>query len=238
MPRKQLPRFERVKHYVSSRIASGRLPVGAQVPSEHDLVVKLGVSRMTVNRGLRELQAEGVLRRERGVGTFVAKPPVRPSLIEIRNIADEIAARGRVHSPRVMKLEPVPADTNLASFFGLRLGATVFHSIVVHHEDGVPIQLEERYVNPAFAPDYLRQDYSRGTTTEYLHTIDFVTEVEHTVIAIRPDARVRRLLGVDRNDACLRLFRQTWVRGIPTSKNLFTYAGGRHSLSSRYATGA
>jgi GntR family histidine utilization transcriptional repressor len=37
----------------------------------------------------------------------------------------------------------------------------VFHSVMVHLENGVPIQYEDRYVNPQAAPDYLATDFTR-----------------------------------------------------------------------------
>ena len=67
------------------------------MPSEQALVRQFGVSRMTVNRAVRELTAEQVLTRRQGSGTYVAPQKYQATLVEIRNIADEVRARGHVH---------------------------------------------------------------------------------------------------------------------------------------------
>lgn len=59
--------------------------------------------------------------------------------------------------------------------------------MIVRFEDTIPVQLEQRFVTPIFAPHYLEQDFSSLTTTRYLQSIAPATEVAHAVYAIRPD---------------------------------------------------
>ena len=66
------PLYRRVKRHILEQIGAGALAEGAQVPSENELTRLLGVSRMTAHRALRVLTHEGVLRRVRGAGCFVA----------------------------------------------------------------------------------------------------------------------------------------------------------------------
>ena len=68
------PLYARVKQMIAQQIRSGAWPAHYRVPSESELVEELGFSRMTINRALRELTAEGLLVRMQGVGTFVAQP--------------------------------------------------------------------------------------------------------------------------------------------------------------------
>lgn len=68
------PAYERVKNLVVAQINSGHWSEGDQLPSENQLVAALGLSRMTINRALRELTADGLIVRMMGVGTFVAPP--------------------------------------------------------------------------------------------------------------------------------------------------------------------
>ncbi len=71
------------------------------MPSEAELVAQFGVSRMTVNRALRELQAEGLVERVQGVGTFAAQLHRVSSTLTIRDLHEEIAARGHRHHAEV-----------------------------------------------------------------------------------------------------------------------------------------
>ena len=228
------PLYEKVKQHILARVKSGEWADGTHLPSERDFVNALGVSRMTVHRAMRELFDKGLVTRVQGVGTFVSTPPPRSPLIEIRDIAEDIAARGHRHSARVVKLETVPANAELAAVFEVRPGTKLFHSLIVRSEDERPVQLEERFVTPAFAPHYLEQDFARLTTTQYLKSIASATEVAHAVYAIRPDARICKLLAIDPAEACLRVTRQTWVDSVPTTKSIFIYPGSRYSLDNRY----
>ena len=116
----------------------------------------------------------------------------------------------------------------------MRPGAKVFRSLIVHHEDDLPVQLEERFVTPFFSPAYLEQDFESQTTNRYLQNIAPATEVEQIVFAVTPDAEACRLLDIGAEEPCLLLSRRTWVGGAPATKSLFTYPGSRYSLGSRY----
>lgn len=104
-------------------------------------------------------------------------------------------------------------------------------------EIDLPVQHEERFVNPRFSPRYLEQDFTRQTTSGYLHTISYITEVKHTVYAANPSQKICQLLNIDASEPCLCLLRETWVGRLPTSKNVLTYPGSRYSLASRYFLG-
>ncbi len=67
-------RYQTVKQHILDRIGSGDWPPGARIPSENELVAELGISRMTINRAVRELAQEGRVVRLGGVGSFVAEP--------------------------------------------------------------------------------------------------------------------------------------------------------------------
>lgn len=165
------PFYERVKAMIKTKIHSGAWPVNYRVPSESELVSLFGYSRMTVNRALRELTAEGLLVRMQGVGTFVAEIRGQSALLEINNIADEITSRGHRHHARVFRLTEIEADAQQALSFGVQQGSTLYHPLICHYENGVPVMLEDRLVNTQVVPDYLQQDFTRITPNAYLSSI-------------------------------------------------------------------
>lgn len=225
------PLYRQVKRHILARIADGALAEGAQVPSENELTRALGVSRMTAHRALRELTSEGVLRRVQGAGSFVAAARPESALFEVRNIAEEIAARGAKHSAEVLSLEAVRAGNEGAAAFGVKSGARLFHSLVLHREDGVPIQIEDRLVSPAFAPAYLKQDFTRTTPNQYLMNVQAPDAVEHLVEAVLPDRRQQKLLGIAGDEPCLLMTRRTWCKGQVVSRALLL--GRRYRLAGR-----
>jgi GntR family histidine utilization transcriptional repressor len=231
---KTVPLYERVKQHVMQGMQSGEWGDGARLPSEHELMETLGASRMTVHRALREMSADGLLTRVQGVGTFVRRETPRSALLEITDISEDIAARGHAHGTRIVALEAIRADAGLAADFSLRAGTRIFHSEIVHYEDDVPVQLEERFVNPAFAPQYLGQDFAARTTNRYLQSIAAASEVEHIIHAVAADERMGELLAITPGAPCLRLQRRTWVGKNIATSSVLTHPGSRYSLGSRY----
>jgi GntR family histidine utilization transcriptional repressor len=226
--------YERVKQHLLDLIANGKLPDGSRIPSEYELMETLSASRMTVHRALREMSAEGLLRRSQGIGTFVRKPEPRSALLEIFDISDDILRRGHVHLSRVLRLEERSADAELAAQFSRRKGTRLFYSLIVHAEDGLPVQLEERFVSPRFAPDYLEQDFTLQTTNRYLQSIAAPCEVEHIVHAVQADAEARKLLEISETEPCLLVERRTWTDQGPATRSRLLHPGNRYSLGSRY----
>jgi len=231
---KPLPLYERIKTHLLTRIQSGEWQDGARIPSEHELIATIGASRMTIHRALRELQQEGHLRRVQGVGTFIQPKPHRAALLEITDIAADIAARGHQHHAKILTLEAIHADAPTAAHFSLRPGAKIFHSLIIHHENNLPIQLEERFVTPLFAPHYLTQDFSSQTTAAYLQSLAPAAQIEHIIHAITPDPTTQTHLGIPATEPCLRLTRHTWTESGPATRSILTHPGSRYSLGSLY----
>ncbi len=69
-----VPKYQRVFDTLREEISSGRLPPGARVPSEAELVERFGASRITVGRAVRDLQHLGLVERRVGSGTYVRVP--------------------------------------------------------------------------------------------------------------------------------------------------------------------
>ncbi len=226
--------YQQMKTFIQGRIEEGAWTPGDRVVSEADLVRDFGVSRMTANRALRELAAEGWLTRIQGVGTFVSEPQVQSEIIRIRSIADEVRERGHQHSSDLCDLKEVPANEAVAKALGVTPGARVFHSLIVHRENDIPIQVEDRYVNPAIAPDYLSVDFQRITPNEYLVKRAPIGQVRHEIEAVMPDARIRKLLNIASTEPCLRLFRLTWTGHVPGTCAWLTHPGSMYRMIAQF----
>jgi GntR family histidine utilization transcriptional repressor len=230
------PRYQRVKDHILTRIHSGDLQPGMRVPSENEIVAALHVSRMTANRALRELTEQGFLSRVPGVGTFVKEPQARASLMELKNIADEITARGHQHSAEIIINETVEAKPSVAEAFGQPHGTRFHHLQILHRENGLPVQLEDRYVDEAMAPGFGAQDFTKITPTQWLLSTVPVDELEHTVEAVVPKPRKARLLEIDKGEPCLSLYRRSFSQGRVVTVVTLLYPASRYALQSRYST--
>ncbi len=229
------PPYAQVKHALKAGLAQGRWRTGELMPSEAELVLQFGVSRMTVNRALRELQSEGMVDRVQGVGTFAAQLHRISSTLTIRDLHEEIEARGHRHQVEVHLAREERAGAALAQQLGLATGAAVYHSLIVHHDDGVALQCEDRYVNPASAPDYLKVDFTRTTPTQHLLEVAPLWEAQYTIEASTPTEQEARLLGIGVTDPCLVVVRRTASRGVPVTLARLVHPGSRYQLEGQFS---
>lgn len=228
------PLYAQVKQYIQNKIYSGEWKVNDKIPSESELVKLLGCSRMTVNRALRELTADKVLVRVQGVGSFVAEGQGHSALFQINNIADEIVARNHIHRAEVLKLEKIKADVQQALFMQTQEGQPLFHSIIIHYENDVPVQVEDRLVNAALIPNYLKQDFTQITPNAYLMAQAPVSEGEHIVEAVLANAQECKWLKITKQEPCLLIRRRTWSNKHLISSARLTYPGSRYYLEGKF----
>lgn len=233
------PLYQTIKRHVATHIKSGAWQPGARIPSETEIAADLGASRMTVNRAIRELTAEGWVTRIQGVGTFVAQPRPQATLLNIRSISEVIDARGGRHSSQIILKRARPCAPDIARALEMTAGATVFHVILLHKDNGQPVQVEERHVNPQAAPGFLDQDFLLATPSDYLLDLLPVTEIEHHIQARRPTAQECGYLQIDEDLPCLELCRRSWSgRQVVTQVRMINpgadyVLGGRFRVSDR-----
>jgi GntR family histidine utilization transcriptional repressor len=232
-PAAQAP-YTRVKDFLKEGLASGQWTPGAQMPSEAELVIRFGVSRMTVGRALRELQTEGLVTRVQGVGTFAAHLARVSSTLTIQDLHEEILARGHQHHAKVIFSRAEKASEGLALQLGLAKGAQVFHSLIVHFENDVALQCEDRYVNPACAPDYLKTDFTQITPTHYLLQVAPLWEAQYSIESGNPSVQEAKLLGIEPHAPCLIIVRRTVNRDIPITLARLVHPGSRYQLHGQF----
>ena len=234
MSTSQLHAYEQVKAFVKTRITSGAWKPGDAVPSEAALMVQFSISRMTVNRALRELALEGMVTRIQGSGTRVAELHRISSRLTIRDIKDEVVERGHAHTSHVLLVATEKATTALAKTLELRSGAKVFHTVLVHLENGVPIQHEDRYVNPLAAPDFLQTDFTEFTPTHHLLTHAPLTDASYQIEACLPGKAIAKLLHIKPTEACLTITRRTVSGAHVASVARLVYPGTRYSFAGQF----
>ena len=233
-PPSVLPPYARIKQALKDGLAAGTWAAGEQMPSETELVAQHGVSRMTVNRALKELQAEGLVERVQGVGTFAARLHRVSSTLTIRDLHEEIESRGHRHHARVAEQRHVRSSTAVAAQLGLAAGAAVFHTIIVHHENDVPVQVEDRWVNPACSPGYLDQDFTATTPTQVLFETTELWRAQYTIQAERPTSREALLLQIDAAEPCLVVTRSTFTRDATITLARLVHPGSRWQLQGEF----
>jgi len=154
-----LPMYFQLKELLRGKIASGEWKPGDMVPSERELSEQYHISRMTARQALSELATEGLLRREQGRGTFVAKPKIEHGLTRLTGFTEDMEARGLQPGALVIRLElieppllamralQITPDTPVVLLERLRLAG------------GEPIALETSHLHFYGVEDLLQENF-------------------------------------------------------------------------------
>jgi GntR family transcriptional regulator len=141
---------------------------GDRVPPERELSAAWGVARMTLRRALDELVGEGVIVRQQGRGTFVARPRMARHL-SIKSFTEEMRKQGRVPSSRVLDFRRVRAGIRQARQLRLPVGDPIVRFTRLRLADGEPIGLETTCVAASRVPGLQEPDLA-GSWYELLAT--------------------------------------------------------------------
>ena len=210
----EILQYKRIKTFILNGIVTGDWQPGSRLPSENQLAEQFSLSRMTVNRAIKELESDGVVSRVQGKGTFVAPPRPLTSVLKIQPIDQEILDRGSAYSCEVVAVKAVSATAGVARQLNIEKDTRVFFSSIVHFADEAPIQLEQRWILPSLAPEYLDQEFSSTTPHEYLMSIAPFTQGEHKIEACTPGTRIQRRLNLSPQEPALLIHRRTWVQEV------------------------
>lgn len=226
-------KYSIIKQHICQKIESGQWPQHYKVPSENELTQQFDVSRMTARRALQDLTEQGILVRAQGSGTFVAAFKSQSSLLEIRNISDEIHERGHKHYAKQLMLKSIAINEEITILLNLKNNEHVYLSQILHFDNDKPIQLEQRYVNAALVPEYLLQDFTTTTPHEYLSAVAPLTKATHAIEAILADDDICQLLEITNSEPCLQVKRRTWSRKGVVSFAILTAPGNKYRLGNQ-----
>jgi GntR family histidine utilization transcriptional repressor len=225
------PRYKQIREFINEKISSNFWPVGTKIPTEIELTKQFSVSRMTVNKAIRDLVTAGLLERSPRIGTFVCAKKITSPLQNIHNIADEIQERGKQYSNKVLTQISLKADDEIAMRLGVKIGTTIYFTEIIHLEDDIPLQLERRWVNPEFVADYIKQDFSQATPNEYLTKNCPLSSIEHTVEAMIASKYIQQHLHLSPHAPCLLLNRRTWSNENLISVALLYHPAEKYKLT-------
>lgn len=219
-----------IRAWVLDRISNGVLKPSGRIPSEHQLMDLFGVSRMTVHSALSELAREGVLRRVKGLGTFVARPGAHLTVVHVTDPAEDVRARGGAYDIDVITLVERDATQAELRVFGMPNQARLFHLKAVHKSEGAAIALEDRLVNPAVAPHFLNVDFGATSAFAYLSHCAPFPDGSHVIRAVQATAVDQQLLGLKTGEPCLEIERTTWVETTVVTHVKLRYPGLAYEL--------
>ena len=206
------PIFEQVKAILEGAIAGGELQPHQQIPSERELSVALGASRMTIRQALVEMMAEGTLYTRSGKGTYVAERKIEQPLQRLTSFTEDIRARGGRPASRTLEQELLPASLELAEILGIRPGAELVRLRRLRLADDRPLAIETTHLPHALCPGILEFDLSTSSLYALLGTRYGIhlRGAKQTIEASVPLDEERQLLELPQRVPVLRLLRLTF----------------------------
>ncbi|MFC7621657.1 GntR family transcriptional regulator [Microlunatus sp. GCM10028923] len=182
---------------ILERLIDAELHPGDAIPSERALVVRLGVSRVTVRQAIADLVEAGVLERVHGKGTYVTGPQV-DSRLHLTSFSREMRDRGLIPATVVLSATDEPAGDDVAYALRIRPGQPVIRVERLRTADGTPMAYEVGHYPAALFPGLLQREL--GTLYD-IFASEYgvvVTSGEQTVRAESADAHQARILGIAR----------------------------------------
>ncbi len=174
---------EQVRDYLLELIETH--PAGAPIPAERVLCQQLSVSRPTVRSAVDELVNTGLLVRQHGRGTFVAKAKITQEMVSGTGSMSLPRASGTWES-RVLEHARVPAGARVGRRLHISPAAEIHYIARLRLVDGEPMAVEHLHVPAAIAPELTLHDMESGDFYDRLrehgvHVSEAVQSIEPTV---------------------------------------------------------
>jgi GntR family transcriptional regulator len=189
------PMYFRIQQGLLEHIQAGRLPPGAQLPSEADLARQHQVSRITAKRALDELVRQGRAYRQQGRGTFVAQTRIR-DISGFRSFSEDIRARGFSPSSQVLDFREVEPEAAIRERLHIPAGEHAFLLKRLRLADQEPVAVELAWLPCRLCPGLLQEDLSGGSLynilAEKYHRVPTWADAE--IEAVMPTKEQARLL--------------------------------------------
>ena len=205
-----LPLWAQVLGDLRRRLASGEFRL--RFPGDDELTAQYGVSRHTVREAVRRLQAEGVVERGRGRGTFVRDQVIEQPLGALYSLFRSVEEQGFVQRSIVRRLEE-RRDPEAAKVLGRSPGEPLVYLERLRLADDVPIVLDCSWLPAALARPLLEVDFTRTALYRDLHVRCGIWPDAgwERIRPVLPDPQQRRLLGLAAQTPALAIERlATW----------------------------
>ena len=156
-----IPLYSQLVSIVKRNISAGTLATGDLLPSEAELCRTFDISRSTVRQAIGALEAEGLVVRKQGRGTFVAEPKVRRRTENVYSFTSEISSMGMTPSSKLIEfniIDPTPDIVRMLELSGPDV--RVYRFTRIRHVNGEPLILETsfypHYIYPNLTESLLR----------------------------------------------------------------------------------
>jgi GntR family transcriptional regulator len=229
--RSPIPVYIQISDAIRAMIHDGELGPDSILPSSKLVCERFGITRMTLRQAYAVLDREGLVDAQRGRGTFVRRPHIERTLSQMIGFSEEMLARGKKPSSRVLTFEKItPTDTAL-QFLGQ--GPT-FRIERLRLADGVPMAIEDVQIQEGLCPGLERFDFGKQSLYRVLDQVYGLQfdRCEQVVAASIPNRRQRSLLDIGPKVALLQVTRQSFTKSNgPATYGVTHYRGDLYTAA-------
>lgn len=165
-----VPLYHQLKLALKEDIERGVYKMGDRLPSEPELIRQYGISRITVRQALDELEAEGLIVRRHGKGTYVAETRIEQELVRLTDFVEDMERAGQKPSSRVLAFEHGTASPALARSLHIPSGAEVVRVDRLRLADSRPVAYDTTWLPLRFGELLVGADLKRETIYHVLET--------------------------------------------------------------------
>lgn len=246
-PDNPIPKYLQISAWIKDLIESGRYERGATLPSEVELARVCQVNRNTLRQAVSELTAAGILRKERGRGTFVCAetpPAIKHKLKSISSFSDDLRELGIREKTRIIKKGDEEAMEAVARKLIISPNGKVVAVRRLRTGDGVPLIYEESFLPYHAFKEILSMDLT-GSMYQIMNERFNVTlaRSDQTIRTVNLKGRIASYLSVPENSAAFFMESLTYDgNNVPVEllysyyrgdKYVFAVELGRYHLSER-----
>jgi GntR family transcriptional regulator len=234
-PASSVPLYIQIKDYLHQKVKNGVFPGGTKLPSERDLSLDLGVSRMTVRQALQALVKEDIIYSRTGKGYYACQPRIDQELGVLTSFSEEMLQHGFLPTSRVILAELQLPTPEIAEPLQLSQGAEVVALRRVRLADNRPIALENAFLVHELCPGILQShDFNKESLYKVLREAYGcpLTWAKQWVQARLPTLSEQKLLDIDGEIPVLSNKRITYTRNDrPVEYVTSIYLGDRYNLA-------
>lgn len=224
-----LPVYIQIHDQIKEKIEKGFWKIGDRLPSERDLSVQFGVSRMTLRQAIQTLADEGILERKIGSGTYVARKKVQEKMSGATSFTEIMLSQGREPSSKVVSYFYTAPSSSEMEKLQLKEDEQILRMERIRYADDVAICFEV-----ASIPERLIKNFSKAEVTSALYkTLEErghhkIGAANQTISAMLATEQIAEFLQTKRGDAILRMRQVSFFEdGTPFEYVRTQYVGNR-----------
>lgn len=225
-----IPKYLQISSWLRELIQTGRYKAGEKLPSEMDLSKMCGVNRNTLRQAISELAAIGLLRKEKGTGTFVTAPSpaeLRHKLERIESTTELMRDSGIAQQTKILSKRVERASEYIAKALFLGANKKVIVVRRVRAGDGTPYIYEESYLPYDLFKEILNMDLTGSMYKIISEQFNIVlARCKQTLSAVNLDAKIAKILGLPVNTAGIFMESLTFDENSIPVEVLYSYHRG------------